>query len=100
MEVFLKNPHARDLSADGVLAAADVIAESGDDEFLKSALDMVHKDTELFGQTIARLFANGSKGIQYAIELLEPKTCDAVLAAATGKGGNNLLHIALKNCKD
>lgn len=77
-----------------------MIAESGDDEFLKNALDMVHEDTELFGQTVARLFVKGSGGIQYAIELLEPKTCDAVLAAATDKGGNNLLHIALKNRND
>ena len=61
---------------------------------------MVREDTKLFGQTVAQLFVKGSRGIQYAIELLEPKTCDAVMAAATDKGGNNLLHIALKNCRD
>lgn len=100
LKVFLKNPHARDASTEGVLAAAEVIAEAGDSEFVKDALNMVREDTELFGQTVAQLIKKGSKGASDAIGLLEPTNCDAVLAAAAIKGGNNLLHIALKNCQD
>ena len=98
LKIFLENPHARDASANGVFAAAEIIAEAGDSEFIKDALDMISKDTELLGQTIVQLFTNKSKGVSNVVELLNKKNCDAVLAAAMSNGGNNLLHIVLKNC--
>lgn len=98
LKALLNNPHARDASADGVFAAAEVIAAAGEAPFAKEALSTISGDTELLGQTIVQLFKTNSRGVVNVAELLEPKTCDAVLAAATGKDGNNLLHIVLKNC--
>lgn len=98
LKAVLRSPHARDVSADGVFAAAEVTAAAGESDFAKEALDAARDDPELLGQTIARLFATNSRGAANVPELLEEKTCDAVLAAAVDRSKNNLLHIALKNC--
>lgn len=98
LKAVLRSPHARDVSADGVFAAAEVAAAAGESDFAKEALDAARDDPELLGQTIARLFATDSRGAANVPELLEEKTCDAVLKAAVDRGKNNLLHIALKSC--